>query len=354
VGKLTTVLLSVVNESLASWPVFAVSAVMFAIAFAIFMFPASPGPPVYVVMGIVITSSALQRGWDFFTAVAWATLVAFAMKLAFMAAAQKFIGEPFASSDTVRQLVQIHTPYMRAIEDILVSQDNVAGKVALLVGGPDWPVAVLCGMLRLPVLQVLAGVSPVLVQSVFPCVLSGALLLSPGGRNQGLAEVSLVVSGALQLGTGVLALYYVQEVLERDYEKLARRRPEDAVLEEMDEKAEARQRAFWRESEWELLPQSLRLSLVCGLVCMELSLGLLCGPLSRLLGGTCFKDFSLMGTIEKDLGGNALAIVEPLGWVAILLGAVSAINLASFYVWAQREAQGATQQMLEQEGKQIL
>lgn len=342
VGKVTTVLLSVVNESLASWPVFAVSAVMFAIGFAIFMFPASPGPPVYVVMGIVITSSALRQGWDFAAAVSWATLVAYAMKLAFTAAAQKFIGEPFASSDAVRQLVQIHTPYMRAIEGILVSEGNALGKAALLVGGPDWPVAVLCGMLRLSALKVLAGISPVLVQSVFPCVLSGALLLSPGGRNQGLAEVSLVVAGALQLGFGVLALYYVQEALERDYEKLTQRRPEDAVLEEMDEKAEALQRAFWREAEWELLPATQRLSLVCGLVCMEASLGL-------LLGGACFESFGLMSTIERDLGGSVLAIVRPLGWAAILLGAVSAISLGGFYAWAQRETRGA-----EQEGKQLL
>jgi len=154
--------------------------------------------------------------------------------------------------------------------------------------------------------------------------------------------------------TGLIALYYVQEVLEQNYERLSEKRLEDAKLVEMDSQAEALERAFWRESDWELLPGVLKFSLSMGLVTMEASLGLLAGPLSKLLGGSCFKSFSLMSSLKKDLGGSPLAIVEPLGWLAIALAAISAMSLGSFYAWAQRSLRGSTQQVLEREGQKVL
>jgi len=334
-GKLTVVLLSVLNECVAGWPLFTVSAVMYTVALLIFLTPASPGMAIYMLMGIVMVSSAMRQGWEFASAVAWASLVAFAMKLSFCVIAQKCIGGPCGSSEKIRQAVQIHTPYMRAVEEIMTASGNHIAKTALLLGGPDWPVAVLCGMLRIPVLPILLFVSPVLFQSIIPSVLAGALMLSPEtGMNkrsiEALAEASLVVAAALQMATSFLAFYHIQDVLEKKYDKLSEKRPEDLVLLEMDKASEARERAFWRELQWDNLSWWVKSLLVCGLLCMEVSLFLLSG-----LVGNCFKEFSLTSTIENDLGGNVFAIVEPLGWLAILLGCASALTLASFHVWAR-------------------
>uniref|UniRef100_A0A7S1QST6 Uncharacterized protein n=1 Tax=Alexandrium catenella TaxID=2925 RepID=A0A7S1QST6_ALECA len=347
VGKLTTVLLAAINEHFSGWPVFTVSAVMFVITLVIFLFPAAPGPPIYVVMGIVICSSAEAQGWSFSAALLWATLVAFLMKLAFTAVAQKFIGEPFADSDSVRRLVGIHTPYMRAIERILREPGFTMAKVTLLVGGPDWPVAVLCGVLRLSVMSIQLCISPVLLQSVFPSVLAGALLLVQSGPEEktthGMAEVTLVVAGGLQLLVGMVAFYYVQDVLEHNYEELSQTRPEDMKLEELEAKADAIDRAFWRESAWELLPVWLKAVLVGGLLCIQASVALLS------MHESCFKKFGLMSSVERDLGGNVLSIVQPYGWLAVGLAGTTALSLASFYLWCRTHGAGSARTVLEKE-----
>mmetsp|Transcript_60960 Transcript_60960/g.178232 ORF Transcript_60960/g.178232 Transcript_60960/m.178232 type:complete len:744 (+) Transcript_60960:150-2381(+) len=347
IGKLTTVLLAVINAQFSGWPVFTVSAVMFVITLAIFMFPASPGPPIYVVMGIVICSSAQERGWSFAAGLAWATLVAYVMKLAFTALAQKFVGEPFSGNDRVRRLVGVHTPYMRAIERILREPGVTLAKVSLLVGGPDWPVAVLCGILRLSVLSVQLCISPVLLQSVFPSVLAGALLLNQSAQQErtahGVAEVTLVIAGGLQLLMGVIAFYYVQEVLERNYEELSRSRPEDAHIEQLEERADARDRAFWRESAWEMLPTWLKVMLIGGLLCIQASIALLS------VYQACFKKFGLMSSVDKDLDGSALAIVQPWGWVAVGLAATDSLVLAAFYTWCRAQGAGGAGTLLEKE-----
>lgn len=366
IAKVTTVFLVMVNEYLSGWPVFAVSAIMFLIGFVLFMCPTSPGPPIYMVMSIVIVSSALRQGWGFEVALTWATFVTFAMKMAFTAAAQKWIGETFSTNDEVRRCIGIHTPYMRAVEEILSAPGLTVAKVTVLVGGPDWPVAVLCGLLRLSVPQIQLGISPVLLQSVFPCVLSGALLLtesSKGNREgHGLTEISLVIASALQLGVGTVAFFCVTEVLERDYEQLAVPRPEDARLVEMEDRAAAQDRAFWHEAAWDLLPWPIKLLLVCGFICMEGCLLVLVGPWDAVFGMPCFKPFDLMSSIERDLGGSPWAIIEPLGWAALVMAVVSAVSTFVFYTWVGvhvRVRIGATSSRgitdeLEHEGRRIL
>lgn len=359
VGKMTTVLLAMINEHFSGWPVFTVSAVMFVLALLIFLFPASPGPPIYVVMGIVICSSAAKQGWTFSEGLLWATMVAFFMKLAFTAVAQKLIGEPFSNNDSVRQLVGIQTPYMRAIEMLLKVPGVTMAKVSLLVGGPDWPVAVLCGVLRLSVVSVQLCIAPVLVQSVFPSVLAGALLLEQSHasgdetkRTHGMAEVTLVVAGGLQLIMGTMAFYYVQDVLETHYEKLSASRPEDAKLEEMERKAEALDRAFWHESAWEVLPLWLKAALILGVLSIEACVGILC------MQEACFRKFGLMSSVEKDLDGHVLSIIKPLGWLALLLAALDALLLGSFYAYTKQGSGSAQAALLEKEreaeGKQII
>jgi len=352
-GKITVVLLSVVNDAVAGWPLFTVSAVMYIVSLLVFLSPASPAMAVYMLMGIVIVSSAMRQEWDFTSAVAWASFVAWAMKLSFCVVAQKCIGEPCGSSVQIQHAVQIHTPYMRAVEEIMSASGEYVAKMALLLGGPDWPVAVLCGMLQVPIWPVLLCVSPALVQSIVPSVLAGALMLSPDtGMNSGsieaLAEASLVVAAALQLATSFLAFYKIQDVLENKYDELSKKRPEDSVLLEMDEKSEASERAFWRELQWDNLSGWVKCLLVCGLLCMEMSLFLL-----TELVGNCFKKFSLTSTIEKDLGGNVFTIVEPLGWVAILLGCASALTLAIFYAWARVVVRPEDREAHEQEGARV-
>lgn len=358
-AKFTNVLLAYMNECLAGLPVFTISATMFALGVGLFLLPPAPGPPIYVVMGIVISSSAINAGWYFGAAVAWSTFVAFAMKLTFTCIAQKFIGEALSENDTVRSCCELHTPYMRAVESILMKDGLTLAKVTLLVGGPDWPVAVLCGILRLPVLQVQLGTSPVLVQSVFPCVLAGAMMLKNGMEDRkqfGMGEVCLAMAGALQCAAAAIAFFYVQETLETEYEALTEPREKDRKLLELDEKHKEETTRYWKEMTWEYLPVWVQCVLATGFLVMQLSIILLCGPWGKVIGKTCFKPFGLQSSVSRDLNGNPLAIVLPLGWVALIFAATSTLCLTIFYIYAQRAGskdKAETMQLVQEEQEAV-
>jgi len=351
-GKATILLLVTTKAMMIGWSLWIVSFIMFLLALGLFLLPTSPAMPVYVLIGLVVTHSAEMHGWSWTAGVAWATFVASAMKLAFTAVAQKGIGEPLADNRTVRRLVCIHTPYMRAIEAILKENYSVS-KVAVLIGGPDWPVAVLCGMLRLPLLPVLLCVAPVILQSVAPCVISGALLLhqhdAPAERRggppmevAGLAEAALVLSGMLQFAFGIIACMCIQEVLEKDYDTFSEIRPEDAWLKEQDEIEEAMTKRFSRATRWSQLPFHTKAALIASLVCVQVGLALLCSPVHKFLGVTCFKEFNLMSSVEKDLRGDPLALVEPLGWLSLGLTVVAALGVWPYYAYGEgRHRSGA-------------
>lgn len=331
-AKFFAILLAYINELLSSWPVFAVSGTLFVLGYLLFLCPVSPGPPIYMVMGIVMVSSATRQGWRFEAAVTWATAVAQAMKLAFTTTAQVVIGEPLATNKTVRQLCQLHTPYMKAVQQLLSQPGLTLAKVAILVGGPDWPVAVLCGILRLSRLEVLAGTFPVLFQSVFPCVLCGALMLTYEDQNSlGAAEMVMCIAILLQAAAGVIAFYHVQEVLEKDYAELSKIRKEDEEL-VREEKEESRlMLAFWNEFSWTRLPILVKLSLAIGFVSAEIAVCLLVGPWDRLMGSGAFKTFGLTDSLTKDLGGNPFNIVQPLGLAALCCTGVSCLAIGIFY-----------------------
>mmetsp|Transcript_144281 Transcript_144281/g.268898 ORF Transcript_144281/g.268898 Transcript_144281/m.268898 type:complete len:755 (-) Transcript_144281:86-2350(-) len=336
--KVTTVLLAMINDSLKSWPVGLVCFAMFLLGTALFLLPPTPGVPVYMVVGIVVTASAENAGWSFSWGVALATFVAFSMKLAFVAVAQKGIGEPMAKSVAIRRMVGVNTVEIRAIEKILASPTVTFGQVMILIGGPDWPAAVLCGLLRLSIKQCLLATSPVLLQSVFPCVLAGALQKNAhDNETKVLADTSLAIAGLLQMVALALAAYVIQEVIETDYDQLVAEREEDRDVVALAEKDEEQAKNYEHVTQWEGLPAAVQKLLISGLISMEVCMILLMGPWKRLLGVKCFKKFDFMSTVEKDLGGNPLSIVEPLGWVSLIFCALSCMALSIFNCWAKKQ-----------------
>eukprot|EP00450_Noctiluca_scintillans_P012118 CAMPEP_0194504516 /NCGR_PEP_ID=MMETSP0253-20130528/28988_1 /TAXON_ID=2966 /ORGANISM="Noctiluca scintillans" /LENGTH=743 /DNA_ID=CAMNT_0039346915 /DNA_START=121 /DNA_END=2352 /DNA_ORIENTATION=- len=358
VGKVFTVGLSVVNEQLSQLGVVTVSVVMFCIALGLFLCPVSPGTPIYMVMGIVLVASGRSQGWSFNFCVLWATLWAYVMKLTFTVVAQKCIGEPLSTKDAVRRLCGVHTPSMRAVEEILKAPGITIEKVSILVGMPDWPVAVLCGILRVPVFTVVVGISPVLVQSVFPSVLAGALLI--GGDNgvnsqqmKTFGQVTMVIAFVLQLAAGMLGCYFVERVIAQNYERLSAIRPEDERLVEMDRQAEAEDRAFWLHNAWEELPLQLKATLYVSFLSMEVGLLLFVGPWKGL-GITCFKHFEVSDSVSEDLDGNLFSVINPMGWVGLACTAVACVGMTIFYAHAHRVTRNAMRQGVKEESVPLL
>lgn len=354
--KATTVLLAYTNEVLSHWSVITVCLCIFFIGTFLFLLPPTPGPPVYMVVGIVITASGMNGGLSFASSVTLAIIVGYAIKMVFTLVAQTCIGMPMSSSVSIRRLVGVNTVEIRAIEIILSEPTITLPKMLILVGGPDWPVAVLCGILKLSVVQVMLGISPVLVQSVVPCVVSGALVYIAGEDNtlKSLAEISLAIAGILQVVALLLAGYYIQEVIERDYEELKKPREQDKDVIQLAEEADAEQRVYDRETDWSTLPFLAASLLVLGLACLEVSIILLAGPWDGLFGVTCFKPFSLMSSVEKDLNGDPMSIVNPMGWVALAFFMTAVLMLTAFHLWAQNRVGNAKSALEAGEGKPLL
>jgi len=338
--KAILVCLAYTNELLASWHVFWVSLAIFVIGVFLFLLPPTPGPPVYALIGVVVTASAQHSGGSALAGVILAIIVGFSIKMAFAAIAQKFIGEPMANSVKVRTLVQVHTTEIRAIEMILREPGITAAKVSILIGGPDWPVAVLCGILRLPLGQIMLALSPVLVQSVVPCVVSGSLLVVFAGddKKKALAETAVAIAGALQLVALVVAGYYVQEAIEQHWDELQKERPEDREIIKLEKESEQKNAEFKELTAWGSLPKQVRAVLVGGLVCVYASCVLMAGPWKMFLGTSCFKKFEITSSVAEALGGNALSVVQPLGWAAIAFCAISGALLGYFNTWAKAQA----------------
>ena len=55
----------------------------------------------------------------------------------------------------VRQVVGVNSPMIKTMKLILGKPGFGVAKVAILVGGPDWPTSVLCGIMGLPLAPVL-------------------------------------------------------------------------------------------------------------------------------------------------------------------------------------------------------
>jgi len=338
--KVTMVLLAYTNQLLASLDVLVVSLAIFVIGVFLFLLPPTPGAPVYAIIGIVVTASAQNSGWPTVWGIIWAIFIGSAVKMAFCAIAQKCIGEPLAQSVTVRNLVQVHTTELRAIEMVLKEPDITIAKVSILIGGPDWPVAVLCGILRLPLGKILLATSPVLLQSVAPCILSGSLLIifADDEKKKALGETAVAVAGALQVAAMIAAGYYIQSTIELNYDTLQEERPQDHDVLALEKESADKDAEFQERTRLPTLPDYVRAMLLAGIASSYTSCLLLAGPWKMFWGVACFRKFEITSTVAEALGGNPLAMVLPLGWVAIALCLLSTGLLAGFHSWAQKQA----------------
>ena len=87
---------------------------------------------------------------------------------------QKIFGEFLGKSLWVRSILGVNEPLMMAINLILQEPSLTRAKVAILVGGPDWPTSVLTGVLKLKAYQMQLGVLPVLIPIAFIVMTGGS------------------------------------------------------------------------------------------------------------------------------------------------------------------------------------
>lgn len=304
------------------------SAIFFVIGLCMFLLPPVPGLAVYLCAGVLLTP-ACEAAFGFWPACTYAAFFAVAIKLVAQVLQMKLIGERLGESTHVKAAVGVNSDLIKAIRHILQQPGLSPAKVCILCAGPDWPTAVLCGILRLNVYQMLIGLLPVFVLTV-PTTLAASfqLRVDRGGVWEPMASMMLLLAALVQLATGCVALYFIEQVRN---DKDVTPHPDDEEVTRVEaEEAEA-QRAYVEATHLSTMPLIPRLLLLSGTAVLIVSTYLLI-----FFNRYCFESFALTDDVLSALCVSCeRAPVKPLGWAAFGMLGYAIACLYGFSVWAE-------------------
>jgi len=340
VATLTVVFLSWMIEKTAGLGLVAVTAIMCAVGVMMFLLPPVPGVPVYLTLGIVLPAQGHETlGWA--GSILYATGVGLVLKLFSSALQQKGIGQNLSHYVKVRQFVSINSTLMKAMHLVLGSGGLSVSKVAILIGGPDWPTSVLCGIMRLSLLQIMLGTLPI-VFLIFPTCLTGALMyMASLQTDAGNAEfpwagpVSTLTASStalVQFGSMIVAAYYLEQASDNRADEV-NAIEDDKEVKEADEKDEHIRKCYETVTHWNAVPIWSKLILIFSLASITASCYMV-----QFFSSMCFADHSLTDSIYDNLGGNVGNLFLPLGWASVALFLASIILLNIFSSWGKQQA----------------
>ena len=352
-GSFTVVFLSYLRVKLATAPVALVYLIFAIVGLAMFLIPVIPGLPVYITGGIILTDAPLAKVYGggasgYAWACFWAVTLCFVIKLLAVVMQQKGIGERLGDRVWIRSLVNVNSTTMRSIRFLLTKPGLSLPKVAILVGGPDWPTSVITGILRLNVVEMIIGTLPVLLL-IAPTTLAGAFMLKASRAAAGsehalcrptsiaelaedatspwtsIADIGLLVTGLAQGLALVAAAYYIEKSAVDARDEIETLPYDEEVLEV--ERDEAHRNELTRAMmSWEELPNLARRALVLSTLAIIAAFwGIMFAP--NFLGEeSVVREYLLTDCVSTRLHGKPWKIMTPLGWS--LLAAVC----ASLYV----------------------
>jgi len=204
-----------------------------------FLLPPVPGLTVYIFGGLMVSGACPEEFGGFWGGSVINIFLCWFLKLTACAVQQKVIGENLGRTQSVRSFLGVHTMQCRTIEKLLRTPGLSIGKVALLCGGPDWPVSVTAGILKLSLYQCELGTLPILF-FIIPCAMTGSFYLKMGGTvdmsstpEQQLAaleeqqmwdncgKMMVVVTMGVTLILWAILTWALQNILEQNYEELS-------------------------------------------------------------------------------------------------------------------------------------
>mmetsp|Transcript_41685 Transcript_41685/g.75698 ORF Transcript_41685/g.75698 Transcript_41685/m.75698 type:complete len:933 (+) Transcript_41685:100-2898(+) len=318
----TNVFLSWVNEQLAGTSFGTLVMSFMLVGISMFMIPIVPGVAVYFFGGILIPQGWVRTntelgpdglydysGSEFWVGFLIVVCLNFSQKLIAVTLQQKTIGEPMSTNTTILQMVGVNKPGMKAVEVILRKPGFTVAKVAILVGGPDWPTSVLTGIMRLSLFQMLLGTTPVIV-NVSIVTAAGAFKLREPESHSWESFSSLILSIALCINillTGTAA-YYIQETWESYSEFLRKPRRQHLPLDWLDHVAKKQQEVIKDFTAWQKLGIFPRLILVLTSVLFVSSTFVMC-----MLSSLCWDEFKVTDPFDglnfmKPIGAGALSV----------------------------------------------
>lgn len=340
VSQFTLVFLSWLIEKTSSMPLPLVTGVLVGIGMTMFLLPPVPGVPIYLTLGIVIIPVGRDT-FGVFGSTLYALGVSLCLKLLACTLQQKLIGGLLQSKVGVRQFCGVNSSLMRSMKLVLKQPGLGIDKVSILVGGPDWPTSVLCGIMDLDLIPILIGTLPIIFL-ITPTLLTGSFMyMSSVTLDNGEPEfpwagtmttVFTAITAFVQFGSMAVAAFYLEQTVSNRQEDLEAI-PIDEEVKARDEADEAITTKFDELTEWSVLPVLAKVVLSSSVTVMIISCYLV-----QLFASDCFMDYELTSTIDEHLNGDWKNLVKPLGIVANILLVASVLLLYLFRQWAMSMA----------------
>ncbi|KAL3934118.1 MAG: hypothetical protein SGBAC_010090 [Bacillariaceae sp.] len=340
VAKLTVLFLSWLIEITNPFGLGAVTGIMVGVGLLMFLLPPVPGVPIYLTSGIVM----LAAGRDMLGiagSLVYGCFVSLILKLLACTLQQKLIGENLANFVSIRRLVGINTDLIKSMKLILSEPGMSYAKVAILVGGPDWPTSVLCGLMKLELIPILLGTVPVAI-IIVPTLLTGAftymgsLELENGEREfpwaSVLGTIFAAISAMVQFSAMITAAYFLEQTTSTRGDEIAALEV-DKEVKELEDKDEEFNECYKEATKWADLPTLSKALLTLAVISMIFACYLV-----QLFSSRCFAEYQLTYTIEEHLGGNWINLILPLGKIACLLFFVSCGLLLAYMQLANKAA----------------
>jgi hypothetical protein len=364
IAKGTYVILSILGDYIADFPIPVVSIILCFVGFLVFMNPAMPGPVVYLVVGLVVTGRICRSAKEeanlgpddpcplehFVSSLLLCTTLCFLTKLAAVCG-QMEIGRQLGMKVSIQKMIGVEKPAIRAIELILMKPGLFPGKVAILCGGPDWPTSVLCGILKQSKLRMCFGTCPMFF-ICFPSVLSGAIMNMEGGggfwsQMSDIAKLGLIMS---QTAVALTGLYYITEYTTSSDEKVVRvlndPRPEHAAVEQLSREMAAFEESYKHHTKLRTMTSVQRALLTLAWLGTFGTAGAVSAN-SKMF----FKTFRASSRVDAPydneppgLDGKPETLIEtPYGWIVI---AVHYSAFVVFQIWSHSVTKSAKNNVL--------
>lgn len=288
-----------------------ICAVLYVVGLVMFLLPPVPGAPIYLFGGVLLAGKGMEAwGKDrgFWLGTTICVFVGTACKISSCAIQQKVFGEQLGRSLWVRQTVGVHKPLIRAIEIILRKPGLTWGKSFILVGGPDWPTSVLCGILKLPLCQCMVGTLPVLFFIMpFTCTGSFYVKADEGEVWKAMGEFMFTITAVFTAGLSASIWWQVQACMTENAEEIAMPKEEYLELDWRDYMAE--QIARETVVHWRQVPCLLKVVFLSGVVVDTAVFHLFYWSYP-----TCFGTFSVTDSISSlDFYGHSGSLVKQSG-----------------------------------------
>lgn len=326
--KSCVIFLAWLVREISGFDLWLVSVVYFLVGLAMFTLPPMPGLAVYMASGTILSAHCRELGWGFGWSLVYASAMSFLIKIASVVMQYKLFGQLLARAHIVQRLVGLHKESTLALHRVLVAEGLHLDKAAILCCGPDWPTAVLCGVLGVGLRTTVLGNLPVAL-IVVPYTFAGACWL-----DDNLMEISgltVLVMCILQNCSFAAAVLFTAADANHYREDVKKSHWEHGTLHDEALHSLQQQKHYKFHTTWEKLSCSQRGCLILASIVQFLAFWAY-----ALLTPLVFRDFSLAHEISDSLedgglGGNPFNILLPLG-NAVVVALVGGLGLVGLFM----------------------